>query len=411
MPSTELLERPVALAAAAEVVPVGLSLRDLMPFADGDDFGDAGASAAPRPRRGIDRLFVCSVVLPVAAAAVALFGLAGDRYTSEARFLVRASSETRSAADAMPGLAGHSLARAGEDAYVVDAFVRSRDAFAEILADPALTGALDRPDADLFGRFPAVLSSPTREELFDRFRAMVRTDVDAGTGISTVAVTAFRPDDARALARALTRSAEGMVNRINGRAQSDGVAFATGVLAESRAAVTDVERRLTEFRNASGTVDPLREYSAALANVGRLTVDASQREATLDQQMALTPNAPGIASQREKVRSLRDEIDRANLAIAGGQGSLAGKLESYERLSVERDMAVKSLAGAEFAFEASRRDAQRQHLYLQTIAAPNLPDTPSGPRRILLLLAVAAGGLTGYLGLRQLKSLAEDHVA
>ena len=420
MPSIEVLDRPLerasALAApatdpaAARAVPVPLALHDLLTIA-GTGVAPVGPSVVRAPWIRLDPAFVVVVLMPVLAAAAALFWVVSDRYTSETRFVVRASGGGGATLDGGAGLSGVPLSRTGEDAYVVDDFVRSRDALAEIEARPALAGLLDRPEADVFARFPAVFAAPTREQRFRRFGAMLRTEVDPTTGISTIAVTAFRPGDARDLALALLEAAEGMVNRINGRANNDRTVFAADDVARARAAVTEIEQRLTAFRNASGTVDPVREYAAALGNVGRLALEASQRQAELDQQVALTPNAPGIASQREKVRALHDEIDRANQAIAGGEGSLAVKLESYERLSVERDMAVKALAGAEFSLEASRRDSDRQHLYLQTVAEPNLPDVPSGPRRVLLLLVVAAAGLVAYLGLRQLKGLAEDHVA
>lgn len=413
MPSTEVIPRPAPFEVVAapassppavvDAAPVAIAPRDLRPL-PGEE---VDAAPAPRTPRRIDRLFVATVAAPALAAAVALFGVAADRYTSEARFVVRASG----GAAAVGPDAAAPLSRAGDDAFVVDDFIRSRDALAEIEGDPALAAALDRPEADVFFRFPAVLSAPTREDRFGRFRAMVRTEVDGTTGLGTVQVTAFRPDDARDLARALLRSAEGMVNRINDRANRDRLVFATDVLARAEAGVTDVERRLTAFRGASGTVDPAREYAAALGNVGRLTLDASQRQAALDGQVALTPNGPGVASQRETVRALRDEIARQNRQIAGGDGSLASKFESYERLAVDRDLAVKALASASLGLDASRREANRQHLYLQTVAAPNRPDAPGGPRRVFILAAVAAAGLLCWLGLRQLKELAEDHVA
>ena len=110
-----------------------------MPFADGDDFGDAGASArAPRlatrhrPPVRLQRGGAGGWL-----AAVALFGLAGrPLYVRGA--LPRAGIERDPVRPprAMPGLGRVARSRdAGEDAYVVDAFVRSRDAFAEILAD------------------------------------------------------------------------------------------------------------------------------------------------------------------------------------------------------------------------------------------------------------------------------------
>lgn len=364
---------------------------------------------APRRRGRFDRLFVVTVVLPVAVAGAYLFLVAADRYRSEVSFVVRSTGGGAMVMAAGGGMGAASLSRAGEDAYIVDDYIVSRDALDRLVEDAALKDIVARPEADPVNRFPAFWQRPSGDRLFAYYRSMVKTWVDGATGISTIQVTAFRPADAQHLARILVGYAETVVNRINDRANADRVAYAAKLLDEARAGVAAAERRLTEFRSTSGTVDPSREYVAALQSIGRLSTEQSQREAALAQQVALTPNGPGIASLREKVKSFRDEIARQNRRVAGGEGSLAVKLASYDQLTLDRDIATKELVNAEINLETSRKEASQQRLYLQPVAEPNLPDLPEGPRRLLWFGIVA--GTAGLLcaALRHLGRLAEDH--
>ena len=63
---------------------------------------------------------------------------------------------------------------------------------------------------------------------------------------------------------------------------------------------------------------------------------------------------------------------------------------------MQRELAEKQLASAFASLEAARLEAQRQQLYLETIAQPNLADYPLYPKRIVSFVTVVAACLVAY---------------
>jgi capsular polysaccharide transport system permease protein len=65
-------------------------------------------------------------------------------------------------------------------------------------------------------------------------------------------------------------------------------------------------------------------------------------------------------------------------------------------LQLDREFADQQLAIAMAALEAARNEAQRQQLYLETIAKPNRPDTAIYPRRVFGVIATFLLGLVAW---------------
>jgi capsular polysaccharide transport system permease protein len=339
------------------------------------------------PRRLRWTLFVALFVLPVAAAAPYFGLIASDVYVSQAQFIVRSMSFNDSSG-VLAFAQNQGLSRANEETFAVNEYVRSRDAVAELVARNDLSAILARPEGDIFNRYPNFYSRNTREALYRHFRSIVSADIEGKTGISQLEVEAFRPEDARNLAQALLASAEQLVNRMNERAYANARADAQHRFEKARQAILDLERRLTEFRQRERIVDSGKEAAAALEAIGRMSTELARQEAELDRQLRIAPSAPSIKPLREKIASYRRQIEIERSKVVGGNGAIAGKMAEYETLVLERDLAAKALGVAMLEMENARQAAQVQHLYLQTITEPNLPDYPLYPRRILGFLAV-----------------------
>lgn len=101
------------------------------------------------------------------------------------------------------------------------------------------------------------------------FRKRTKVSVDDDSGITTIQAFAFRPDDAYTIANAMIESAEKLVNRLNGRAYDDRVSYAREIVDKAQAEVVAMERRLTEFRNTTRTVDLGKESTATLEGIGK----------------------------------------------------------------------------------------------------------------------------------------------
>ncbi len=401
-PTQQKPEPAQILIEEIELTPIALR-GTLVPCDERETF-------APKPkpfwRRWYD--FPVMVVLPVLVAGVYLFLIASNRYVSETQYVVRSSGGA-----ALAGVASlvetQGLSRATDETWVVNEYVRSRDMVRLLAGHNALRDILDRPGEDPFVRFPNFYSRDDFEHLYRHFKSVVDVSLDEASGISTLRAIAHRPEDARNLTIAVMGYAEALINTLNDRAHDDAMRYAQMIVDKARDKTAEVEANLTVFRNAHGTVDPGQESVAALATIGRLSEAQAKLEATLARQTALTPSNPGIEPQRRNVESYKDEIAKLQSQVVGTATSTASALAAFESLALERDLAAKSLEAALENFERAREDAQRKHLYIETVAEPNLSDVPEYPKRFLDVFLVAIVAIGAWLILRSLRISASEH--
>jgi capsular polysaccharide transport system permease protein len=349
---------------------------------------------APQTRRLSIRakLFVGIVALPTFLVAIYLFLIAAPRYVSEASFLVRsATSPVALGSGGATGAASLATSRGpGDFSDAVNSYILSRDMVDQLEKENALQSVLSHPDADFLYRFPNFYRRNNREQLYYRYLNMVSADLDKTSGISSVSITTFRPEDSQNLVNALLQHAEELINRLNDRMTKDGESYAQSVVKRAQDHVLEVGLKLVDFRNSVGSVDPSRESATALDQIAQMTTEVAEMQASLQQQLSLSPASPAIPPLRERIRTYQEQIEREKLKIVGADRSLAAKLSEFERLTLERQLAAREMDSALASLTAARQDAQRQHIYLQRITSPNLADEAKYPRRVLsLTLAVA----------------------
>lgn len=338
-------------------------------------------------------LFTGLVIIPTLIAVVYYGLIASDQYASEARFIVRSASTSGQ----FPGLAGlggqasaiqavapgQSLSRAPDDTNSVNEYIRSRDAVEKLERDNDLRPIFAREEGDLFNRFPNFYSRDTRENLYRHYLNFIDIAVQSDTGISVLEVRSFTPEDSQKLAFALLQHAEKLINKLNVRAREDAVHFAEDVVRKAEERIALIQSRIADFRNREMIVDPGKQSEAALELITRLTGETAFEKARLEQILAMTPSSPQIEPLRSRIRSMEEQITQQRALIVGGDKSIAQKLSQFEQISLERELAIKSLTSALISLENSRQEAQRQQLYLERVVEPHLPDQPLYPKRML----------------------------
>ena len=367
--------------------------------------------SSAEPRIGFWRrhsLFFVTVVLPMAIAAGFLLFVATPRYSSTASFIVRSIDESAAMNPQVLALLGSTVA--SDDTYVINTYLTSRDLVDQLVKNDNLRAILGRPEGDFVFRYPTFWLPDNNEFMYRRFQWMVTASVDA-TGISTIEVNAFTPDDARALAEAMLRYAEALVNRMNERLYQGQVAIADRFVAEAQKKVDAIEAELKAFRDVSGSLDPNLVAQSELNVIEGLSTQLAQVEASIVQQLKLAPTSPTLAGLRAQARSYRDEIKKEKLEIAGAAGSEAVKLQTYDLLTLRRGLALQALADAVGQRELARQDAERHHLYVQLITQPNLAaDWPRYPQTTFDLITLLGICLQVFQVLRKLNDFAAHHL-
>lgn len=335
-------------------------------------------------------LFFLIVVCPTVAASAYYAVFAAREYVSEAEYIVRGvSSRHAGGLDALFSTFG--IARTVDDTFAIQDYLRSRDVVAAVDKAVPLRAAFSRPEADALARFPHPWRGGSDEMLYEYFRKAVTVRQDA-KGISMLRVVAFRAADARDIARALLAAAEQMVNTMNERAQRDTLRNLREDVRRAEDEVVAAQAQLTAFRNREAVVDP-QEYSVKiLETVGELQTSLSQTRSEIAETEKVSPLSPRLPGLRARAGALSASIEEQRAKLGGSSGSVAVKVSLYDRLALARDLADKKFAANLAALEAGRQDARRQQIYVEEIAAPNLPDQATEPQRSRAVLTVAVVG-------------------
>jgi capsular polysaccharide transport system permease protein len=354
---------------------------------------DGAVAAAPPPRPEAPAIafarrhvaFALMVVLPTILAAIYFGLIAAARYETEAKFVVRGPS-SGSTSQIVSLMQGSSIVRSTDDAYVVHEYIASRDVMRQLVADDGLLEIFDRPEADFLWRYPGWFSAPSDERMFKHYLNFVSVSYDQTTGISTLKVQAFRPEDTQKIADALLRDSETLVNKLNERAQGDAIESASREVAASKSRAVTAQEKVTSFRNRESVLDPGLVSKAALETIARLSLEQAQTSAMLAEVMNSSPQSPQISSLRLRISAFEDQITKERLQLAGTDSSMAPRIAEYERLMLEREFAERAFVAALNSLEAARVDAQRQRLYLQRISSPAVPDYAAYPYRLTFLV-------------------------
>jgi capsular polysaccharide transport system permease protein len=353
-------------------------------------------------------LFLFAVVVPTALSIVYFGLMASDVYVSESRFVVR-SPDRQAASPLGLLLRGAGFSRAQDESYTVQDYALSRDALKVLNDQLGLGKAFASHDVDIFSRFAGLDTDDSFEALHRYYQKKVAVTNDTASSISTLTVRAFTAQDAVKANRLLLEQSEALVNRLNERGRQDMIRFAAAEVSDAAAQAKAAALALATYRNAQDVVDPERQATFQLQQVGKLQEELIATTTQLSQLRTFTPANPQIPALANRAKTLRSEIDKETAKVTGGNKSLANKAGAFQRLSLERDFADKQLASAMTSLETARNEAQRKQVYLERIAQPSLPDVAQEPHRLRGILATFVLGLVAWGILSMLLAGVREH--
>jgi capsular polysaccharide transport system permease protein len=348
-----------------------------------------------RARRRTNALFLLTVVVPTLAATLYFGLLASNVYISHSQFVVR-SPDKPAATGLGVLLKSVGFSNAGDEIFVAQDYVQSRDALRSLNRDQAVRKAYGDPSISIFDRFDPLGWNGSFEDLFDYYRGKVDVEHDTTSSITTLTVRAFNPEDARRMNRQLLDLSEGLVNRLNNRGEFDLLGYAQREAREAETEARRASQNLAAFRNRSGIVDPEKQASVQLQFVSKLQDELIGARLQLQQLQALAPENPQIPLLQTRIAGLTRQIDTELGRVAGSQRSLSAAAVQYQRLTLDREYADKRLGAALASLQEARNEARRKQAYVERIVDANLPDEAEEPRRLRGILATLVLGLIAY---------------
>lgn len=331
--------------------------------------------------------FVAIVVAPTLIAMIYFLFVASPQYVSEARFLVRSANGSTPTPFGV-ALQGVGLSAAQTDAFSVHEYITSQEALKDLQRRFDVAALLGPADADVFSRYPLISETRSSEGLQKALKRFVLVGYDSTTGISTLRVRAFRPQDAKALNAALLDGGEALVNRLNERSARDAVTDARFAQEQAQARLDEVQQQLTTFRNQEQFIDPARTALEAGQLIGNLMTTLAELRAERSQIAAEAPQSPQLPALDRRIAAFEREMETERAKMAGDSSSLAPMVGVYEELLRRREFATKELAQTTTSLLTAEQEARRQKLYLERVVPSSTPEEPTEPKRWLAILAV-----------------------
>lgn len=366
------------------------------------------ASKLARFLGGANRALLIIVAVPTVLVALYYAFWASDVYTSESRFVVR--SPERPARTALGSLLqGTGFGKTADDSFTVREYVLSRDALQVLNEKVKFKDAYASKDVDIFSRFAGLDFDDSFEALHRYYQNKIDVQTDSNSSIVTLTVRAFTAKTAADANRVLLEQSEELVNQLNERGRQDLIRYAQNEVVQAEKTAKGAALALSEYRNAQNVVDPERQASVQLQQVAKLQDELIATKTQLSQLQSFTPSNPQIPALRSRSKTLQTEIDKETARVAGGRTSLANKAAGIQQLALEVEFANKQLASALASLETARNEAQRQQVYLERIAQPNVPDVAQEPRRVRSVIATLLIGLVAWGILSMLVAGVREH--
>lgn len=356
----------------------------------------------------LNPLLWLTVIFPTLFSGI-YFGLyASDIFISESSFVVRSPRSQNAMTGVGALLQGSGFSRAQDDTYTVQEYMRSRTAL-EQLQQTLPVRDFYATNGDMLSRFNGFGWNDSQEAFYKYFKDRLTVDFDSVSGIASLRVRSFDPEEGMQINRKLLEQGEELINRLNERAREDTIAFAEQavVMAESR--VKETADALTNYRVKHKFVDLTSQSNAQLSLVSSLNSELIRVETQLAQLQSITPDNPQVGALQQRQKSLKTQLEQQSKSLAGSGNSMATQTADYQRLVLDNELAQQQLSAAMVSLQNTRGESDRQQLYLEVISQPSKPDWAAEPYRLYNILATFIVGLMLYGVLSLLVASIKEH--
>lgn len=365
--------------------------------------------ATPKKKKWFAKpLFWLTVILPTAFSTVYFGAVASDIYISESSFVVRSPKNQASLTGFGALLQASGFSRSQDDSYTVQEYMRSRTALEQLQQELPVKSFYDS-QGDILSRFNGFKLNDSQEAFFRYFKDRLSIDLDSVSGIATLRVRAFKPEEGQQINQKLLNLGEELINRLNERARKDTLEYAEQAVENAEKNVSDTAEALSKYRIKNKIFDLPAQSGVQLSLISTLKSELIRVETQLAQLVSITPDNPQVPALEMRQKSLRKEIEQQSKNLSGSNNSIATQTAEYQRLVLANELAQQQLTAAMTSLQNTRGEADRQQLYLEVINKPSQPDWALEPHRLYNILATFIIGLMLYGVLSLLIASIREH--
>jgi capsular polysaccharide transport system permease protein len=357
--------------------------------------------------------FVLVAVIPSLVGAIYYGLVASNQYVSEARFAVRGGTAPK--LDTLGALTGFPSLEIVQDTQIIINYVVSRAIVETLQSQVGLIGRFSRPEVDYFSRLGP--DEPI-EKVVRYWKSMIDFGVQLPSGIVTVSVRAFTPQDSVTIARAVLDASERLVNDMNARMRQDALTLTAVEQQRARDRLATTRAAMEQGRNEEG----LLSAESALEAQNKLIVN--ERTNLLKMQQDYETQRQYLGEAAPQLRALKKRIDAEKEQIAQLEAQLtrrpdaksetkvlSGSMNRLQYLDLEREIAEKAYATALTSHERARLAAETQLLYLNTFVRPLEAQQSRYPKRWLTIGIIIGASFAAWATLIGVLVLVRNHRA
>jgi len=370
-------------------------------------------------RRFLIGSFILLFIFPSIVSGMYYGFLAANQYVSEARFAVKSSDGA-----GLQGLSSLTSLLGGvptTDAAMIAEYIHSRTIIQDLSNKFNLKEMFSPSGVDFVS---PLKKESSLEDLLEYWESKVGIDIDRATGLATLHVRTFSPEDSLEIAREILRLSEKMVNRLTGRNQANGLREATDELDRTK---RELERRVSEMRDARnqvGILDAEITTKAFSDILTALNLEAARLNVQIQSlKKSEATDGPHVRALVARSESLQQQIASYQDQLAsngstgtlqtqdGENGTIADRSAMLSQKGLELRIAQNEYARASAAFELARMTSERQRSYLLVYVQPQTAEESLYPRRVLSTTAIVVASFLIWAATVGVAVLVRDHTA
>lgn len=256
----------------------------------------------------------------------------------------------------------------------------------------------------LFGRssidwWARLSQDATAEEMKKYWEDMVTTSVSASSGIVTVKVKAFSPEDTALLVKEIVKASEIVVNQVNSRMWKDVIATAETNLENAKQQLLKARETVAAARNREGVLSVGSSSQIIATLIGTIEEERLKLQQQYSSQAAVvSSNSPQMRVLQREIRSKEEQIVnlKAQLAGTGKERNLADVSQDLSQLELAQSLAEQQFSSSAKTVEQVRFVSQQQLLYLDSFLTPRVPDEANYPKRFLWISLTFIASLVAW---------------
>ena len=257
--------------------------------------------------------FFIFVFVPTSVTAIYLGCFASDQYATETRFALRGGEPH--ILNQFGGLVAMPAAQRAQDSMILIDYIRGRGMVDAVNKTLNLRQLFARDNIDFFSRFNP---KEADEELVYYWRRHVDVHVDSLSGIITLVVRAFTPQDSLNITNKVMQESENLVNDLSERASTDSLHRAELELTRAKANLQKKVAALRDLRNTEGIIDTSKTGNVMVQMIGELRLELIKLEQEYSaQRQTISPDAPQLKVLQARIDSMKDQILRVEGQMTG----------------------------------------------------------------------------------------------